>query len=497
MAIEPAQLLRNSTLDCIPQRVARPRYDRSLTRPALAHIGVGGFNRSHLAVYLDDLLSSEPSDRWGEFGIGLLPPDKHIHDALATQDFLYGVLELESDRESYRVIGSLVGHLFAPETTAGVLRRLSSSDCLIVSLTVTEGGYFLEDGTGRFLSEHPDVQHDLAHPDSPRTWLGFVAEAAQRRMQLGHAPFTLLSCDNVQSNGATARKALLAFADERSGELRRWIESNVTFPNSMVDRITPKTTEAHREFIARKFGIQDLSPVVCESFRQWVLEDDFASGRPAWELAGAQITTNVAPYEEIKMRLLNGGHSSIGYAADLLGYSYIAEAMGDPLLKQLLIEFMTEVRQTLKKLPGIDLDSYSATIVKRFSNPAIRDQVSRICSNGCAKIARFILPSLEALLTAGIRPRVIPLVLACWLHDAATRDRETPSTIDDPAIESLRPFLASGGSDTALALSTGTLFGGVVVAHPGIVSEVQHQLNQLRSYGARATLAATLGQDHS
>ncbi|MGA9062168.1 MAG: mannitol dehydrogenase family protein, partial [Terracidiphilus sp.] len=348
-----------------------------------------------------------------------------------------------------------------------------------------------------FLSEHPDVQHDLAHPDSPRTWLGFVAEAAQRRIQLGHAPFTLLSCDNVQSNGATARKALLAFADERSAEMRRWIESNVTFPNSMVDRITPKTTEAHRELVARKFGIHDLSPVVCESFRQWVLEDDFASGRPAWELAGAQITTDVAPYEEIKMRLLNGGHSSIGYPADLLGYSYISEALGDPLLKQLLIEFMAEVRQTLKQLPGIDLDSYSATIVKRFSNPAIRDQVSRICSNGCAKIARFILPSLEVLLKAGIRPRMIPLVLACWLHYAAIRDRETPSTIDDPAIESLRPFLASGGSDAALALSTRTLFGGLAVAHPSIVSEVQHQLNQLRSYGAGATLAAALGQDHS
>lgn len=228
-----------------------------------------------------------------------------------------------------------------------------------------------------------------------------------------------------------------------------------------------------------------------------MLEDNFAAGRPAWDLVGAQITSDVAPYEKTKMRLLNGGHSAIGYAADLLGYSYIAEALDDPLLKQLLIEFMTEVRQTLKQLPGIDLDSYSATIVKRFSNPAIRDQVSRICSNGCAKIARFILPSLEALLKAGIRPRMIPLVLACWLHYVAIRDRETPSTIDDPAIESLRPFLASGGSDAAIALSTSTLFGGLVVAHPSIVSEAQHQLNQLRSYGAPATLAATLGQDHS
>jgi len=497
MAIHSVQLLRGSTLDSIPQSVLRPRYDRCRTRPALAHIGVGGFNRSHLAVYLDDLLSSGATERWGELGIGLLPPDKQIHDALVNQDFLYGVLELDSERDSYRVVGSLVGHLYAPESAAAILEHLSSPDCRIVSLTVTEGGYFLEDATGRFLHEHPDVQHDLANPGSPRTWLGYAAESARRRMQSGLAPFTVLSCDNVQSNGATARKALLAFAEERNAELRRWIENNIAFPNSMVDRITPKTTEAHREYIAQRFGVHDLSPVVCESYRQWVLEDDFASGRPAWESAGAQIASNVAPYEETKMRLLNGGHSAIGYAADLLGYSTIADALGDPLLKQLLVEFMTEVRQTLKQLPGIDLDFYSATIVKRFSNPAIRDQVARICSNGCAKIARFILPSLEALLAAGIRPRTIPLVLACWLHYAAVRDREEPSSIDDPAIELLRPFIASGGSDAALALSTRALFGGLAVAHPGVVADMQHHLDRLRSRGARPALAATFHEDAS
>jgi mannitol 2-dehydrogenase len=490
MAIEPAQLLRNSTLDCIPQQVARPRYDRSLTRPALAHIGVGGFNRSHLAVYLDDLLSSGPSDRWGEFGIGLLPPDKHVHDALATQDFLYGLLELESDRESYRVIGSLVGHLFAPETAAGVLERLSSSDCLIVSLTVTEGGYFLEDGTGRFLSKHPDIQHDLAHPDSPRTWLGFVAEAAQRRMQLGHAPFTLLSCDNVQSNGATARKALMAYTDGRSAELRRWIESNVTFPNSMVDRITPRTTEEDRDRIARKFGVADKTPVVCESFRQWVLEDDFAAARPEWELVGAQMTNDVAPYEKTKMRLLNGGHSAIGYPADLVGLNYIFEAAGDPLLRELLIQFMAEVRQTLASLPGIDLDSYSATIVSRFSNPTIRDQVARICSNGCAKMAKFIVPSLSDLMTAGIQPRIIPVVIAAWLHYASARDGS--GDIDDPSLETLRPFLASGGSDAGRALFAPTVFGGLAVMYPQIVRAVQHNLDQFRSRGVRAAIAKAL-----
>ena len=208
----------------------------------------------------------------------------------------------------------------------------------------------------------------------------------------------------------------MAYADGRSAELRRWIENNVTFPNTMVDRITPKTTEEDRDRIARKFGVADKAPVVCESFRQWVLEDDFAAGRPAWDLVGAQMTNDVAPYEKTKMRLLNGGHSAIGYAADLVGLNYIFEAAGDPLLRELLIQFMAEVRQTLASLPGIDLDSYSATIVSRFSNPIDMRPGSRICSNGCAKMAKFIVPSLSDLLTEGIRPRIIPVVLAAWLH---------------------------------------------------------------------------------
>ena len=482
--------LQNSTLDRLPNSVARPRYDRRQTRPRLVHIGVGGFNRSHLAVYLDDLLSGPASDRWGEFGIGLLPHDKQINKALASQDYLYGVLELDSDREAYRVVGSLTGHLYAPECTAAVLERLSAPECSIVSLTVTEGGYFTEDASGRFLADHPDIQHDLAHPDSPRTWLGFVAEAAQRRMKLGHQPFTLLSCDNVQSNGVTARRALLAFTDWRSAELRRWIDTNIACPNSMVDRITPKTTEEDRDRIARNFGNVDQSPVVCESFRQWILEEDFAAGRPQWESVGAQMTADVAPYEKTKMRLLNGGHSAIGYAADLMGLNFISQAANDPLLRELLIQFMAEARQTLTSLPGIDLDSYSATIAKRFSNPSIRDQVARICSNGCVKIAKFIVPSLNDLMLKGIQPRIIPVVLAAWLHYIALR--EGSASFDDPSIETLRPFLAAGGCDAKRALCEWSLFGDVARTHPEIVSAVQHHLDEFRSRDARAAIAAAL-----
>jgi mannitol 2-dehydrogenase len=459
------------------------------------HIGAGGFNRSHLAVYLDDLLTRGEPKRWGEFGIGLLPADKFIHAGLSEQDFLYGLMLVDTDQQSYRVIGSLVGHLYAPESSEAVLQRLSSPDCSIISLTVTEGGYFIEDASGQFLGDHQAVRHDLEHPDRPITWVGYVAEAAARRMRLGHAPFTLLSCDNLQANGEAAHKALLSFGEARSAELRKWMETNITFPNSMVDRITPRTTEENRTTIAEKFGVLDHVPVVSEPFRQWVLEDNFIAGRPAWELVGAQMTTDVAPYEKTKMRLLNGGHSTIGYCADLLGYNYIAEAAGDPLLHKLLLQFMAEVRTTLKQLPGIDLDDYTNTVVKRFSNIEIRDQVARICSEGCAKIAKFIVPSLLDLLAAKRSPKILPFVIASWLHYLRGHDENGRGlTISDSSIGSLQPFLDAGGSDAGIALSTKALFGEFAFSHPQLVTAVQASLDQLRSQGVRATITQTLAQ---
>jgi mannitol 2-dehydrogenase len=487
--------LCDSTLAQLPASVTRPSYDRSRTFPGIVHIGVGGFNRSHLAVYLDDLLKLGAAKRWGEFGIGLLPSDKQIHAALAEQDFLYGLLLVDSNEQSYRVVGSLAGHLYAPESCGAVIDRLSAPECAIVSLTVTEGGYFIEDASGRFLADHADISHDLEHPDQPRTWVGFVAEACERRMRRGRAPFTLLSCDNLQANGAAARTALLSFAEGRSGALRKWIETNVSFPCSMVDRITPRTTEENRATIADKFGVLDRSPVVSEPFRQWVLEDAFAAGRPEWERVGAQITSDVAPYEMTKMRLLNGGHSTVGYAADLLGFSTIADAANDPLLRRLLTEFMAEVRPTLKTLPGIDLDEYTAMVVKRFSNSAIRDQVARICSDGCAKIAKFLVPSLKDLLAGNREARVLPFVIASWLHYLRGRDENgRVLTISDPLLECMKPFLDGGGGNASVALSVRALFGELAFTHPQLVGKVQASLDALRSRGVRAAITQTLEQ---
>ena len=485
--------LSNSTLAQLEALILRPSYDRAQTQPRLVHIGAGGFNRSHLAVYLDDLLSIAGEPRWGEVGVGLLPADRVIHDGLASQDSLYSLMEMESGHERLRVVGSLAEHLYAPDQTEAVLARMTAAKCAIISLTVTEGGYFIEDATGRFLSDNVDVRHDLEHPEAPITWLGYVSEAAERRKSLGRGPFTLLSCDNLQGNGGIARRALLAFAGLRGGGLPQWIERNVTFPCSMVDRITPRTTAENRALILERFGVIDRTPVVCEPFRQWVLEDAFAAVRPAFEHVGVEMTNDVAPYEKMKMRILNGGHSTLGYFADLLGIEFIHEAAADEQLHRLLLAHIEEVKPVVPRLPGIDLDRYAATVVRRFSNTAIRDQVSRICSEGCAKITKFLVPPLADLLRAGRMPRILPLVIAGWLHyQRGVDERGRAMLMADGQAGLLKAFVKAGCSDARSVLSESAIFGSLAAEFPVWASRVQRYLELLRERGVRPTIASVL-----
>ncbi len=485
--------LSNSTLAQLHDSIGRPSYDRAQTMPRLVHIGAGGFNRSHLAVYLDDLLGMAGEPRWGEVAVGLLPADREIHDGLASQDHLYSLLQMESGHERLRVVGSLVEHLYAPDQTEAVLARMAAAECAIISLTVTEGGYFIEDATGRFLSENVDVLHDLQHSEAPVTWLGYVAETAERRRALGRGPFTVLSCDNLQDNGAIARRALMAFAELRGGGLPQWIERNVTFPCSMVDRITPRTTAENRALILDRFGIVDHTPVVCETFRQWVLEDDFAAGRPPFEHADVEMTSDVAPYEKMKMRILNGGHSTLGYFADLLGIGFIHGAATDAQLRRLLVAYMDEIKPVVPNLPGIDLDQYAATVVRRFSNTAIRDQVPRICSEGCAKIAKFLVPPLADLLRTGCMPRILPLVIAGWLRYQCGADEQGRAMImADAQAALLKPFVKAGCVDARLALVESAVFGSLATEFPAWASRVQQYLELLRARGVRSTIASVL-----
>lgn len=465
--------------------------------PGIVHIGAGGFNRSHLAVFLDDLLAldaqldaqkDETRPRWGEFGVGLLAWDREIHEALVEQDYLYGVLERGADIENYRVIGSLVGHHYGPESPEAVVLQLTSPECRIISLTVTEGGYFLNDTTAEFRVNDPAIQRDLEHPARPTTWLGYVAAAAEQRMREGRRPFTLMSCDNLQSNGDAARRALLAFAELRDrnshgggarsgGELRDWIEANVAFPNSMVDRITPRTTEADRNFIAETFGVRDRAPVVTEPFRQWVLEDKFCAERPEWERVGVTMTADVAQYEKTKMRLLNGGHFCIAYCAAMLEIATVSDALNDPQLYELLRQSLAEVRETLVDLPGIDLEEYATSVMERFENPAIKDQIERICADGPAKVTKFILPSLEDLARVRKEPRILPLVIASWLE------------YEDRIATAVEKRVAQKDMD-----SVGTAMREIALRAPEFVASIKRERESLRVLGVRATLTKALAR---
>jgi mannitol 2-dehydrogenase len=285
----------------------------------------------------------------------------------------------------------------------------------------------------------------------------------------------------------------MAFAELRGGGLPQWIERNITFPSSMVDRITPRTTAEKRALILERFGVADHTPVVCEPFRQWVLEDDFAAGRPAFEHVGVEMTADVVPYEKMKMRILNGGHSSLGYFADLLGIEFIHEAATDAQLRQLLVAYMNEVKSVVPRAPGIDIGGYAATVVHRFSNTAIRDQVPRICSEGCAKIAKFLVPPLSELLRTGCMPRTLPLVIAGWLHYQRGVDEQGRAMImADSQAALLKPFVKAGCADARLALVESAIFGSLAAEFPAWASRVQRYLELLRGRGVRSAISIVL-----
>lgn len=403
----------------IPDRVTVPRYERRGLEPNVAHIGVGSFHRAHQAVYLDDLLQLQDSaERWSECGIGLLPSDAKMGSVLESQQGLYTLVTRDRDAETARVVGSIVRYIHAFATREAALELLANPKIRMVTLTITEGGYFVDEGSGRFREEAAPIRSDLADPSAPGTAIGYLAEALARRHAKGVAPFTVLSCDNLQHNGDLTRNVLIHYASLRDAALARWIESEVAFPNCMVDRITPATTENDRESLCTRFGVEDAWPVVCEPFRQWVVEDRFPQGRPRWEElgpeSGIQLTDDVTGYEKLKMRLLNGGHSAIAYLGVLLGYSYVHEAIEDPRLRHFVTIYMEQVSPVVPPLPGIDAASYKRSLIERFSNPSIGDQLTRVASEGSAKLTKWTMPVAAELIDKGLPFESVAMVVAAW-----------------------------------------------------------------------------------
>ncbi len=489
----PPAKLDDGLLARLPAGVRGPAYDRRGLAQGILHIGVGGFHRAHQAVYVDDALAATGARDWAICGVGLLAPDSRMRDALVPQDGLYTVVERGPGAEGQaRIVGAMTGFLFAPAETEQVLDRMASPDTRIVSLTITEGGYYLDPKTGEFDLEHPDIRHDLQHPAQPVAAFGYLAEALDRRRRRGLKPFTVMSCDNVQGNGDVARRLLLAFAARRDPSLADWIAETGAFPNSMVDRITPATTDADRAMVRDRYGIDDAWPVVTEPFRQWVVEDAFSDGRPLWERVGVQMTSDVQPYELMKIRLLNASHSAMAYLGLLAGFGHIDEVMADDLFRRHVIAFMDEeVTPILPEVPGIDLAAYKRTLMERFSNPAIKDQVLRVCMDGSAKIPKFLLPTVREQLRRGGPIGRASLAIASWCRAmAGTDDRGCAIAVPDPLAALLSARASASPRDPAGFLAVTEVFGEDLSESDRLARKVREALESLYDNGARRTLAS-------
>ncbi len=493
MEINERRKLTQANLTAFAGQVALPSYDRKRLAPAIIHIGVGGFHRAHQAVYLDELAGRGITLDWGERGVGLLAADKRMAEALIPQDCLYTVVTRDAAGDTARVIGSMTDYLFAPDNRTRVLDLLADPGTRIVSLTITEGGYNVDSLTGRFDADNPVIQEDVHHPDMPSSVFGYICAALDRRRRAGYPPFTVLSCDNLQGNGTIARTAVTSFARLWDDRLANWIEANVTFPNGMVDRITPQTTSSDRALVAETFSIEDAWPVMCEPFMQWVIEDTFCNGRPPLEHVGAQVVPDVHPYETMKLRLLNASHQAMGYLGYLAGYRYIHDVIGDTDFRAFIAHLMAdEVAPLLPPVPGIELAQYQQTLLERFANPKIRDQVVRICTDGSDRMPKFLLPSLAEALHQGRPHRLLTLAVAGWIRYLRGVDEAGQEiNIVDRLSSELRVRATEGRDNPHRVLSLRSVFGDLG-SNETFVSELAAAGRALEARGAKATVSASL-----
>ncbi|MFJ2318668.1 mannitol dehydrogenase family protein [Pseudomonas sp. NPDC087817] len=487
--------LNRQNLNRLAGEVQLPAYSLSDTRQGIAHIGVGGFHRAHQAYYTDALMNTGEALDWAICGVGLRAEDRRARDDLKEQDYLFTLFELgDSDDTEVRVIGAIRDMLLAEDSAQALIDKLADPQIRIVSLTITEGGYCIDDSNGEFMAHLPQIQHDLTNPDSPKTVFGFLCAALEKRRAAGIPAFTVMSCDNLPHNGAVTRKALLAFATLRNSNLCSWIDANVSFPNAMVDRITPMTSTAHRLQLADKHAVDDAWPVVCEPFVQWVLEDKFVNGRPAWEKVGVQFTDDVSPYEEMKIKLLNGSHLALTYLGFLKGYRFVHETMNDPLFVRYMRAYMDlDVTPQLAPVPGIDLTDYKNTLVARFSNQAIADQLERVCSDGSSKFPKFTIPTINRLIADGRETKRAALVVAAWaLYLKGVDENGDTYSIPDPRATFCQALVADDGLMTQRLLGIEEIFGTAIPQSAEFVAAFEWCCDSLREVGVSRTLERVL-----
>lgn len=458
--------LNQENLHRLPEAVAYPKYDRSKLRVGIVHVGVGGFHRSHEAYYTDELLDSCGVTDWGICGVGLRDADRKMRDLLKKQDYLYTlIVKHPGGKIENRVIGSLVDFLLGCDDPEAVIAKMANPDTRIVSLTITEGGYNVDPSTGEFDTRNPDAQHDLENPVLPKLVFGYLTAALKRRRDAGIPAFTVQSCDNIQHNGALTRRMVIGFAREQDPELAEWIEKEVRFPNAMVDRITPVTTAADLKDLESEMGIHDEWPVTCEPFCQWVIEDSFSNGRPQWEKVGAQFVPDVTPYERMKIRLLNAGHSVLGILGSLYGYETIDETVSDELFAKFLRAFMDkEATPVLDAVEGIDLNRYKDTLIERFANPNIKDKLARICLESSSKLPVFLIPTITENLERGGDIEHATLIIAAWCYysDKGVSQYEKTLEIVDEMKDALHRAARGTRDDKLSFLKLRAVFGNLI-----------------------------------
>ena len=486
--------LKLANLPAIAARAAVPRYRRDRLTPGIVHIGVGNFHRAHMGVYLDDLFNLGQDHDWALVGAGVMPGDEAMRRTLAEQDYLTTVVEQDSDKSAARVTGAMIDFI-APADRAPLVERLAHPSTRIVSLTVTEGGYMIDPATQAFDPDHPAIRRDAANPEAPESAFGLILRALAIRRRQGVPPFTVMSCDNVPHNGHVTRNAVVGLARLSDPALARWVESAVAFPNAMVDRITPATSERERRMTAELFGIDDAWPVFCESFKQWVLEDSFTCGRPALEKVGVQFVADVTPYENMKIRILNGGHAIIAYPAGLLDVHFVHEAMQHPLIGAFLDKVEAEeIIPTVAPVPDTDLNAYYRLIVKRFSNPKIGDTVRRLCLDGSNRQPKFIVPPALDRLRAGQGIAGLALESALWCRYCFGLT-ESGKTIEpnDPDWPRLQARAKAAKDDPPAWLAMEDIYGSLG-ASPVFAQAFARSLSALWSEGTAATLQRYLGR---
>jgi mannitol 2-dehydrogenase len=469
-----------------------PSYDRSQVKVGIVHFGVGGFHRAHQAMYIDQLMEQGKALDWGICGVGVMPFDLKMKEAMQSQDCLYTLVEKAPDGGwEPRIIGSIVQYLYAPDDPEAVIEMMADPATRILSLTITEGGYNFHPVTGKFDDTNPAVQADLAPGGVPATTFGLITEALVRRRSRGIDTFTVMSCDNIQGNGHVAQEVFTAFARLRDPELGEWVEAGVRFPNSMVDRITPVTTDEDRSQISERFGVEDAWPVVCEPFTQWALEDKFSSGRPPLEDVGVQVVPDVVPYELMKLRLLNASHQALCYFGYLAGYRLVHEVAQDRLFGNFLLDYMNrEATPTLAPVPGIDLDAYKLQLIERFSNAAVRDTVARLCAESSDRIPKWLLPVIRENLAADRDVTLSAAVVASWARYAEGVDEQgEPIKVVDRLAETLKRIAAQQRDDPLAFVKNRELFGDLA-GEPAFTEPYLNALDSLHSRGARSTLEA-------